>query len=296
MPAEKSTSEGQVVPAGAGEERHRTGAVRRHYDELDVFYREVWGEHLHHGLWLSGRESPEEAARQLARVVIRLAGVGPESRVCDVGCGYGATARTLAREHGACVTALTLSGAQLAYARRCTQPGDRVTYRQEDWLANDLPAEHFDAVLAIECVSHMADRGRFFREAYRVLRPGGRLVACVWCAAEAPRPWERRFLLAPIEQEGRLAGLDPASRYEARLQGAGFLVDGAYDLSRAVRRTWRVCMGRLARKLLTDGRYQHLLLDARRENRVFARALPRIYLAYLAGAMRYGLFSAHKPA
>ena len=26
-------------------------SVADHYDELDDFYREIWGEHVHHGLW-----------------------------------------------------------------------------------------------------------------------------------------------------------------------------------------------------------------------------------------------------
>src|SRR5205085_1479125 len=36
-------------------------AVARHYDELDHFYRNIWGEHVHHGLWRRGDESPEIA-------------------------------------------------------------------------------------------------------------------------------------------------------------------------------------------------------------------------------------------
>jgi tocopherol O-methyltransferase len=30
-------------------------SVARHYDTLDRFYREIWGEHVHHGLWRGGR-------------------------------------------------------------------------------------------------------------------------------------------------------------------------------------------------------------------------------------------------
>ena len=29
--------------------------VARHYDQLDRFYRELWGEHVHHGFWATGR-------------------------------------------------------------------------------------------------------------------------------------------------------------------------------------------------------------------------------------------------
>ena len=39
--------------------------VAAHYDELDRFYREVWGTHLHHGYWQNGDESTEEAILNL---------------------------------------------------------------------------------------------------------------------------------------------------------------------------------------------------------------------------------------
>ncbi len=267
-------------------------AVGQHYDELDVFYREIWGEHVHHGLWRTGRETPEEATRQLVDLVVEYAAIAPGEAVCDVGCGYGVTARLLAQEHGARVTALTVSRAQHDYARAL---GGEVDYRLCDWLANDLPSGAFDVVIAIESVSHMADRRRFFAVAHRVLRPGGRLVACVWLSGEAPRPWERRLLLDPIVREGRLAGLDPASAYRMWLEAAGFVLDGFEDLSRQVLRTWPICLRRLAGRLAADARYRRFLLGAAHENRVFAFTLLRIYAAYRTGAMRYGLFTAHKP-
>lgn len=267
-------------------------AIGQHYDDLDPFYREIWGEHLHHGLWLSGKETPEESAHQLTELAIRLARVAPGNRVCDVGCGYGATARILAREYGASVTALTLSEAQYAYARTL---GGGVEYRLQDWLSSGLPAECFDAVLAIECVSHMIDRQRFFSEAYRVLRPGGRLVVCAWLAGARPALWQQHLLLASIIRDGRLAGLDPASTYRERLTRAGFAVDLFEDLTPNVQKTWLVCMRRLARRLLADRRYRRYLRNPAAVNRRFALVLPRIYLAYRAGAMHYGVFSARKP-
>lgn len=270
--------------------------VGRHYDELDAFYREVWGEHVHHGLWRSGREPPEQAARRLVDLVIRLARIDEGDAVCDVGSGYGATARILAKEHGAHVTALTVSRAQHDYACAQAAPGNTPTYLLCDWLKNDLPRSSFDAVIAIESASHMADRRRFFTEAYRVLRPGGRLVVCTWLAADEPTGWQQRRLLEPIVREGRLAGLDSAAAYRRHLAETGFAQDGFRDLSRQVRRTWRVCVQRLTGKLLTDRRYRRYLLDATKTNRGFVLALLRIPLAYWTGAMRYGVFSVHRPA
>ena len=48
--------------------------VAVHYDELDLAYRRIWGEHVHHGYWQTGYESPAEAAEALvAQVEARLA-------------------------------------------------------------------------------------------------------------------------------------------------------------------------------------------------------------------------------
>lgn len=265
--------------------------VGQHYDELDAFYREIWGEHVHHGLWTQGDESPREAVRQLTDLVVMEAGVRPGHAVCDVGCGYGGTARVLAREHGARVTALTISRAQYDYAR---SQGDAIDYRLQDWLDNDLPDAAFDALLAIECVSHMSDRARFFAEAARVLKPGGRLAACIWLSSEVPRPWERRHLLDPIVREGRLVALDPAAAYCEKMEAAGLQPCTFQDLTRHVRRTWSVCVRRLARHLVTDARYRRFLWDPAQANRSFALTMLRIVAAYRLGALRYGLFTAQK--
>ena len=280
-------------PAGKSHE----AAVGHHYDELDAFYREVWGEHLHHGLWTGGCETPAQAVRQLTARVARQAQLRPGADVCDVGSGYGATARHLAEAYGAQVTALTLSNAQHAYARQQHVPPEAPvpTYLRRDWLSNELPPSAFDAVIAIESASHMADRARFFAEAFRVLRPGGRLVACVWCSADRPARWQRRLLLNPIVETGRLAGLDPPAAYRQWAADAGFVVESLDDLSRQVRRTWSICLRRLARRLCTDGRYRRFLLDPNRESRSFALSMPLLWLAYRTGAMRYVLLTARKP-
>lgn len=102
--------------------------VGRHYDELDRFYREIWGEHVHHGLWVTGQETPEEAVHQLLRRVARHAALDGGETICDVGSGYGATARWLAETFGARVTALTLSRRQQAYAEQQPDPSPAPRY------------------------------------------------------------------------------------------------------------------------------------------------------------------------
>lgn len=271
-------------------------ATARHYDQLDRFYRELWGEHLHHGLWTTGRETPEQAVVAMARLVAERAGVRSGMQVCDVGCGYGATARLLAREYGARVTALTIAPAQHAYATSLARrPGDP-RYVLCDWLANGLPAAAFDAAIAIESTEHMADKARCMAELARVLHPGGRAVVCAWLSADAPSRAQGRWLLEPICHEGRLPGLATEAEYRALLEGAGLVVERAEDVSARVRRTWPTCIRRLVAALAREPSYRRFLLGRANTDRVFALTLPRLWAAYATGAMRYVIFTARRAA
>jgi tocopherol O-methyltransferase len=274
----------------------RPAAVAAHYDDLDRFYREIWGEHVHHGLWRSGRESPEVAVQQLIVRVAERAEITRGDRVCDVGCGYGGTARVLASTYGALVTGVTISPAQLAYARRVDPAAANPTYLLGDWCANELPAGAFDAVIAIESSEHMADKQAFFAEAERVLRPGGRFVVAAWLARPQARPWEVRHLLEPICREGRLPGMGTAEEYQALARAAGLKPLHYEELSRQVKRTWRICAWRTLKGLIRNPDYRRFLFREQSPDRVFALTLVRILLAYQTGSMQYGILKAVKPA
>lgn len=270
-------------------------AVGRHYDEIDPFYRALWGEHLHHGLWRTGREGVEEATRALVDAVADAAGIGAGSRVCDVGCGYGATARMLARERGAVVLGLTVSAAQHGHARAAAEGLPGLGFLLRDWRENGLQDGAFDAAIAIESTEHMDDKPRVFHEMRRVLRPGGRVAVCAWLAADGVRGWKRRHLVDAVAAEGVLSSLDTEADYAGWMRDAGFRLDPPVDLTRRVARTWAVCTGRMVRRLLTRRDGWAYLTDRRNTNRRFAFTVPRLWLAYRAGALRYVLFSATRP-
>jgi tocopherol O-methyltransferase len=269
-----------------------TADVADHYDELDVFYREVWGEHVHHGLWRTGRESSSRATEQLVEHVAARLALTRGERVVDIGAGYGATARLLAGRFGAIVTALTVSRAQFDVAS--ARPVAGVRYLLHDWLVNGLPDSSADGAIAIESTEHMTEKAAAFREAHRVLRPGGRLVVCAWIAGDRPREWHVRHLLEPICREGRLAGMGREAEYHALLTEAGFDVTEAEDLTTAVKGTWPRSARGVAARLLRDARYRRFLLSRASRNRVFALTVLRIWAAYETGAMRYLLFVARK--
>jgi tocopherol O-methyltransferase len=267
--------------------------VSHHYDSLDPFYRELWGEHLHHGLWDRGDESPEDAVVALVHLVAKAARARAGCVICDVGSGYGATSRLLADQFGAMVTAYTLSAVQHEHARSRAANNAGIRHVLGDWLEADVDAASFDAVIAIESTAHMEDKPAFFVKARAALKPGGRVVVCAWLSSGAERPWERRWLLEPICDEGRLPSLGTAAEYTQWIDDAGLELEAFEDLSDRVRKTWAVSSKRLASRMLTRSAWA-FLLDRRNRDRVFALSVPRIRLAYATGCMRYGLFVARR--
>ena len=264
--------------------------VADHYDELDLFYREIWGEHIHHGLWLSGSESPALAVVQLVQLVARKARIGSGSRVCDIGSGYGAAARILARQMGAKVTAVTVSPRQHSYACK-VDPSGNPNYLLADWGATNLPPESLDAAFAIESSEHMADKVEFFARALHLLKSGGRIVVCSWLAADRHSDLQKRWLLKPICDEGRIPHLLTADELVNTAERAGLTRIDQMDLSRQVSRTWSIVIARFVKRLVRDPRYWSFLFDPAHQNRIFAATVIRIWLAYWTQAMRYGIFT-----
>jgi tocopherol O-methyltransferase len=93
---------GEALQELKAEDHFNMEAVREHYDRLSVFYRALWGEHIHHGYW-EDVETPSTAQEKLIERLASLAGIKPGSRVLDVGCGLGGSALWLARHLGCSV-------------------------------------------------------------------------------------------------------------------------------------------------------------------------------------------------
>jgi tocopherol O-methyltransferase len=275
-------------------------AVAAHYDELDQFYREVWGEHVHHGYWPTGREADETAAVALVDLLAERLSLTPGQDICDIGCGYGAAARHLAGKFGVNITGVTISAAQarVADSRLQAQPTSRghVSVTLQDWLTNTFADASFARAYAIESSEHMVDKQLFFTEASRVLSPNGLLGVFVWLACDAPRPWEIRHLLEPICREGRLPSMGDESDYRRLAGFAGLQTLSVEDLSTRVRRTWSICARRLLGKILTQPRYLRFLFDGLSSNRIFALTVLRLLVAYRTGSMRYCLMVFRKEA
>lgn len=270
-------------------------AIAAHYDSLDRFYRDIWGEHVHHGFWESGRESTEEAILHLSHYMARLAHVGRGDKVLDVGCGYGGTSRILVREYGADVTGFTLSLQQYQYALAQLDADDTLEFYCKDFMRHDLSDNHYQALISIECLEHLQNKKEFFRRAFQVLQPGGRFAITVWSAAEQVSAWQKKNLLDPICEEGRIPELLSGIQWKKLIEEAGFELVHERDTTKQVKKTWTICCRRLVKKVLTDGSYRQFLWNDPAKDKVFAFTIFRLCAAFETHAMSYWIFAGQKP-
>lgn len=149
------------------------------YDLLSTGSATEQGLYLNLGYWQQATNI-DEASEHLARLVAGAARMGPGDRVLDCGFGFGDQdilwARSSRPDH---IAGLNITPSQVALARRRVAEmglGDRIDLREGSATAIPFGAACFDVVVALECAFHFHTRERFFEEAWRVLRPGGRLV------------------------------------------------------------------------------------------------------------------------
>lgn len=103
-----------------------------------------------------------------------------ESKVLEVGLGYGTVAQRLA-ESGAKYTGLDIARGPVKLVRhRLGQIGINANVLQGNILSAPFANETFDSIVAIGCLHHTGDLKKAIDECFRILRPGGRLVFMVY--------------------------------------------------------------------------------------------------------------------
>jgi len=173
----------------------------------------------------------ESHNRPLFEAVLDAAGAGPGTRLLDVGCGSGLTL-VLAAERGAIPSGIDISPGLLDIARDRLPQAD---LREADMESLPFGDATFDAVTGVNAFQFAGDPRRALREAARVTRPGGRVVASLFAAPERSQgtvAHEAMSALIPPERAGDHApyALSDPGNLEASLVSAGLTLDGSGEV------------------------------------------------------------------
>src|SRR2546426_3884488 len=256
--------------------------IKEHYDSLAFIYRTFWGDHIHHGLFLDGDESPGHAQVKLVDYCIQLLDLRGSEEVLDVGCGHGGTLLYLARRLDCTGTGLTISPKQARIARENADKANtdgKLRFIVDDADAFHFPTASFDLVWTMESSEHFFNKAQFFRTAASALRSRGQLLLAAWTGSmDRPRICDvARAFLCPE--------LWTAQQYKSAVKSSGMQVTHCEDLTAKVLRTWEVCQERAQ----AAAPIVKLLPRAARE---FVGGIDFILDAYRSGDLTYTVITA----
>ena len=212
--------------------RRDRAAISHHYDVGNDFYRLVLGPSMVYSCayWPPGTTSLEAAQEAKLDLVCRKLGLHQlpaDSRILDVGCGWGSMLLHAAQHYGVRGVGVTLSAEQARMAReRIADAGltDRVEIRLQDY--REIDDGPFDAISSIGMAEHVGSAMylRYAKTLFGLLRPGGRLLNHqIARRPNAPgEPYRLSpFIAAYVFPDGELA---PIGSTVSLLEQAGFEV------------------------------------------------------------------------
>ncbi|HEX2297960.1 MAG TPA: methyltransferase domain-containing protein [Pseudonocardiaceae bacterium] len=276
-------------------------AIIDYYDETWVDYRLLWlnpdNLAVHFGYTDENTRGHTDALKNMNRVLADRVAIRPGERVLDAGCGVGGSSLWLAQERGAEVVGITPVASQVAMARRFADRrgmAGRVRFEQADYGATAFPDACFDVVWTLEALCHAPSKAAFYREAARLLRPGGRIVVAEYLRTDRPVDDIGERLLHEWLSGWAIPDIDSPGEHLTHLSEAGFTDARLDDITEhtrpSLRRLYRMAYWTFPLAVL--GRTLRIRSAVQHQNVIGS---VRQYQALRRNAWFYSIISATKP-
>jgi tocopherol O-methyltransferase len=208
-----------------------------YYKATEHAYKDSWDLNkslaIHYGYWDESVKSFPQSLIRMNEVMAEMAAIQPTDKVLDAGCGVGGSSIFIARTIGAKVTGITLSERQVEQARKnaTAHAVDQLAdFKVMNYCATDFADESFDVIWGCESICYADNKETFIREAWRLLKPGGRLVVAdgfVTSFANNDNPVIRRWL-----DGWQVNYLETPGRFSVFMEKTGFTGIQYRDISR----------------------------------------------------------------
>lgn len=228
-------------------------AIATWYDESSPLYRYFWYSNsgsfaLHYGFWDDKTKHIGDALQNTNKVMAEQANITQNDRVLDAGCGIGGSVLWLAKYKKADVVGISISEKQIEKAKTLAKQAKvdhLVLFSVTDYLQTGFPKESFDVVWAIESVCHADKKEDFLKEAFRVLKKGGRIIIADGFIRREPKTQREKQLVADFYKGMLLPNLYTFDQFEDAMKESGFkhvtVFDKTHEILPSAKRFYLIC-------------------------------------------------------
>ncbi len=157
--------------------------IIEYYETAEASYIDGWDLNnslaMHYGYKDATTKTFGETLRRMNMVLATEANIKPTDLVLDAGCGIGGSSIYLARKIGCSCVGISLSEAQVEKANRIAitfKKSNTVDFKVMSYMQTSFADASFDVVWGLESICYAENKKQFIQEAFRLLKPGGRLI------------------------------------------------------------------------------------------------------------------------
>ena len=225
-----------------GNEKHKKRIVK-YYEDSRWLYQHFWYSKrslgLHFGIDGDGSENIDQTIVNQYKQLIKLGSISKSKRVLDAGCGVGGASLYLAKHTGAQVYGISIVDDQIAIAtnHKLKQGLDNVDFSNQDYTNTNFKHGYFDVIFGIESVCYAYPKSEFLKEAYRILKPGGKLIIVDGYKNKDPNSDLELTIDKDFCYGWKLREMVNIKEMEKEIRHAGFYVEQVEDLTPRIGKT-----------------------------------------------------------
>lgn len=194
------------------------------YDFLDGSNRATLA--MHAGYTDENIDGFDESIVYMNQILADFIEIDHNDYILDAGCGVGGSSIWLAKHRNAKVIGISIVPLQMDFAKKFSDQeqltSSQINFMVSDYTATGFRDASFDVVWALESVCYSGDKDDFVNEAYRLLKPGGRLIVADGFVASQDMNKEDRELVESWLDAWMVPNLSTPEQFFGYLRDKGF--------------------------------------------------------------------------